>query len=314
MQILDVKAVRQALPYPALVTALAEAFRAGGQVPERMHFNIPRTGGQDMTMIFMPAWSSSGNVGVKLVTVAPDNRARDLPSICATYLLLDGETGRPLLMIDGTELTARRTAAVSALAAQHLAPPSSRTHLIMGAGAVAACVARSHRILGTIDRTMVWARNGVRAAALCAELNSEGLCAEAVDDLERAISESDIISTATLASEPILFGRHLKEEVHLDLIGAYLPHMREADDAALQGAIIYADNPEGALKESGEIAIPLAANIIPAAALVGGLTDILQQPHWQRPRGKTIFKSVGTAISDFAAAQCALKWFDVRHP
>lgn len=313
MRILDAKAVQQALPYPKLIDAIAETFLADTHAPERLHYKIPRASGNDVTMIFMPAWQRDGHIGVKLVTVSPDNRLRSLPAISASYLLLDGDTGQPLLMIDGPELTARRTAAVSALAAQYLAPELCRTHLILGAGAVAGCVARSHRAVRRIEKTLVWARSMMKAKALCTELNSEGILAEPVEDLQTAVSESDLISTATLSAEPILLGGALRQEVHLDLIGSYLPDMREADDAAVAGAIIYADNPGGALKESGELSIPIASGVITPSALAGGLHDLVRQSSWRRPEGKTIFKSVGMAVSDFAAAQCVLKWLDAQH-
>jgi ornithine cyclodeaminase len=222
---------------------------------------------------------------------------------------MDGDTGVPLVMIDGPELTARRTAAVSALAARYLAPADCRTHLVIGAGKVAACAARSHRQVRPIERTLVWARAADKAKALCAELRGEGLAAEAVGDLAAAIAGADLITTATLAADPVLPGAALKREVHLDLIGAYLPHMREADDAAIAGAAIWVDNPVGALSEAGELAIPLASGTIAPEAIRGGLADLVrcQEASWTRPPGKTAFKSVGMAVSDFAAAQCVLK-------
>lgn len=312
MQIIDSKRTAEALPYPELIQSIEKAFCGGAYSPPRQHFAIPREGGADITLILMPAWQMDGYIGVKIVSVAPDNAAKGLPAICASYLLMDGATGQPQFLIDGPVLTARRTAAVSALAARYLAPERSETHLVIGAGAVAGCAARSHRHIRPITRTLIWARNAEKAQRLCEELSTEGLDARPVDDLDSAVASADIVTTATLACEPVLRGHALKSDVHLDLIGAYLPHMREADDAAIARSTIYADNPEGALSETGELAIPLANGVITRNELRGGLGDLIANTAsgWQRPPGKTVFKSVGMALSDLAAATCAVKCLD----
>lgn len=312
MQILDPAQTGAALGFPELIASLEETFRGGAFAPPRIHHAVPRAGGADITLILMPAWQVGGAIGVKLVTVAPDNAARGLPAICASYLLMDGVTGQPRLMIDGPVLTARRTAAVSALAARYLAPEQAGIHLVIGAGAVAGCAARSHRHVRPIAHTLIWARKPEQARRLCDELRAEGLDARPVEDLDAAAASADIVTTATLASEPVLRGRVLKDDVHLDLIGAYLPHMREVDDAAIAGAAIYADNPDGALNETGELAIPIAGGVIARADLRGGLADLVAVPaqDWRRPPGKTVFKAVGMALSDLAAANCVVKTLD----
>lgn len=307
MRVLDAAATARLLPYPALIGSIREAFAGATEAPERSHHPIDRAPGSPVTLLLMPAWQAGGPIGIKIATVAPDNRNRGLPAIAAVYLLLDGETGQAQLMLDGATLTARRTAATSALASSFLWPGDCGLHLIVGAGAVAAELAQAHRAIRQVASTRIWARRPEQAHRLVESLRREGVPAEVSTDLAVDCRRADIISAATLAQEPLIRGAHLGSRVHLDLVGSYLPTLREADDDALRGAAIYVDNPIGALRESGELAIPLQRKVIALTDIRGSLNDLVAG----RARGrsddspKTVFKSVGTAISDYGAALCA---------
>lgn len=295
MQVLDAAATRAALPMPALVAALRALFAAGCTVPAR-HVHVLG----DVTSLLMPAWNERA-YGVKVVNVAPANAARGLPGVQASYLLHDAATGVPRALLDGGELTARRTAAASALAASFLAREDARTLLVVGAGRVAALLPEAYRAVRGIERVLVWARRPEAAVALAASLG-----AEQVPDLAAAIARADIVSCATLATEPVVQGRWLRDGQHLDLIGSFTPTMREADDDCFRGAGLWIDTPE-ALAKSGELLGPLARGVFAPADVRGTLEALCrgEAPGRRAAAERTVFKSVGTALEDLAAAMLA---------
>lgn len=305
MRIVDADEVSRALGYGTLIEALAEAFRSEITVPVRHHHTIPRPGA-DATLLLMPAWTQSGEryLGCKIVTVFPDNAKTGCPSLYGQYLLLSGETGEPLALIDGRVLTAWRTAAASALAARYLARQDA-SHLVMiGAGALAPHLVRAHASVRPITRVTLWNRTKAKAIALGFDLAEGGLTVDVTDRLEAAVREADIVSCATLAAKPLLQGRWLKEGTHVDLVGGFTPKMREADDEALRRACIFVDTRAGALKEAGDIVDPLARGVIAEADIAGDLFDLCRGKAEGRKTASeiTLFKSVGTAIEDLAAA------------
>lgn len=307
MRQLDARQVADALPYPGLIEALRQGFRDGATVPLRSHHTIP-TGGTDATLLLMPAWAEGGPVGVKIVTVYPDNGARALPAIHGLYLLLDGATGVPTALLDGPTLTARRTAAASALAASYLARADARELLLVGTGVIAEQLAHAHAAVRPLTRISVWGRSGEKAAALAARLAAAGLPADPVADLQAAASAADIVSCATLSSTPLIVGDWLRGGAHLDLVGGFTPHMREADDSAVRRARLFVDTRDGALKEAGDIVDPLRRGVFSEDRVEADLYDLCRGTHPGRTSDGdvTLFKSVGTAIEDLAAARLAV--------
>jgi ornithine cyclodeaminase len=255
------------------------------------------------TSLIMPAWIPGRCYGVKTINIAPGNAARGLPGLHASYLLCDGSTGRPLAVIDGDVLTQRRTAAASALAARWLARDDARHLLVVGAGRIARLLPAAYRAVRAIDRVSVWARNPAQAQSLAQELQGTGLPAGAVADLQAACGEADIVSCATLATEPVVRGAWLRPGTHLDLVGSFTPAMREADDACFAGAALYVDTEE-ALTKSGDLLGPMARGVFAASDLRGTLAQLCRGEvrGRQHPRERTVFKSVGTALEDLAAA------------
>ncbi len=308
MQIFDAVETARHLSYEIIVESLRNGLTAPIEVPERQHHRMKVAERVDRTLITMPAWDEDGVVGVKLVNVVPDN-AR-IPAIGAVYVLFDPDTGRPALLLDGPELTARRTAAVSALAADYLAPRTVGTHLVIGAGAVARHLPGAYGVVREIGHTLIWARKPEQARAVVESLEREGRSAEVASDLEAAVRQADVVSCATMASEPILFGAWLGAETHVDLIGSYLPHMREADDEVLKGARIWVDSLPGALVDSGELRIPLECGLINEKAVLGDLLSLAQTGGRAKSgEGRTVFKSVGNARWDFLCARGVLASF-----
>ena len=295
------------LTFPHLIEALAEAFAGHGRSPVRHHHEIERDG-RHATHLVMPAWTEAAPgagqfLGTKLVNVFPDNGPRGLPAVLGLYVLQSGETGAPLAVLDGTRLTHWRTAAASGLAARFLARADARRLTIVGSGALAPFLVRAHAAVRPIDHVTVWNHRPAGAEHLCESLVRDGIAAEVATDLEAAVAGADIVSCATLSRAPLVLGRWLSPGTHLDLIGAFSMTMRETDDAALRTCRIYVDTP-AAKVEGGDVALGLAGGAITEADIVGDLHGLCRGTTSGRrtPEERTLFKSVGTAIEDLAAA------------
>lgn len=299
----------KALDFPSLVEALREAFRGDIEVPVRHHHTMKRAEEPDATLLLMPAWQGERYVGIKIVTVTPGNSSRSLPAILGVYLLNDGRTGAPLALIDGPMLTLRRTAAASALAADYLARPDSERLLMVGTGALSTHLIEAHAAVRPIRSVSVWGRNPEKARAVAASVDLPGVEVMAVDSLEAAVPEADVISCATLSTEPLVKGGWLQPGQHLDLVGAFTPKMRESDDEAVRRADVYVDTRAGCLKEGGDIVQPLADGVMTQGDVVADLLDMTAGRHGGRSSAEaiTLFKSVGTAVEDFAAAQLVVE-------
>jgi len=306
MRVVSAAEIDRALSFPALIDALADAFRGDVVVPVRHHHEIERPGAS-ATLLLMPAWTGAaaaeGFLGVKIVSVFTENGTRQLPSVLGTYLLMDGETGEPRAALDGTRLTHWRTAAASALAARCLACQDATRMAMVGAGALAPFLIRAHMSERPIREVALWNHRPEKAEARASELRAQGLPVTAVADLEGAVREADLVSCATLSSEPIVHGAWLKAGAHLDLVGAYNLRMREADDEALRRALVYVDT-QAARTEGGDVALALRSGAIPESHVRGDLAGLCRgsAPGRSDAQAITVFKSVGTAVEDLAAA------------
>ncbi|MFM9899708.1 MAG: ornithine cyclodeaminase family protein, partial [Polaromonas sp.] len=255
------------------------------------------------TVLIMPAWQPGKFMGIKTVNIFPGNSARGLPGLFSTYTLYDAQTGQPLAQIDGNEITSRRTAAASALAASYMAAPGARTLLVVGCGRVGSLIPDAYRAVLPTEQVLLWDRTPAHAETLAQQLRAEGLNASAFPDLQAAVRQADVVSCATLANAPIVQGAWLRPHSHLDLIGSFTPLMREADDACFAGARLVVDTPE-ALQKSGELLGPMARGVFRAESVAGTLADLCRGTTHGRSSttSRTVFKSVGTALEDLAAA------------
>lgn len=287
--------------FDRLVPALKDAFVQGATAPLRHQHGVG-TPGAEGTLLLMPAWNER-YVGVKIVGVFPGNNANGLPAIQPTYVLSSGTTGEPYGVVDGAELTRRRTTAASALAASYLARPDASRLLVVGAGKIAEVLPAAYRSVLPIDQVQVWNRTPERAAALAGQLRTEGLTAEQVPDLEAAVRDADVVSCATLSTAPLVSGSWLSPGTHLDLIGSFTRETRETDDEALRRATCFIDT-EAALEESGDLIGPIESGALTAEGVAATLTDLTAGTHPGRTSADevTLFKSVGTALEDLAAA------------
>jgi ornithine cyclodeaminase len=307
MQILDTTATRNALPFGPLIEALRTMFALGCEVPERHIHTLASGDGPSGTVLLMPAWTPQGYFGLKTVMVYPGNAARGLPGLHSTYVLYDANTGVPLAQMDGNEITSRRTAAASALAASMVAAPDARVHLVVGAGRVGRLVPEAYRAVLPLETFMIWDRTEAHARAVVDALRGQGVHADVSRDLAQDTRKADIVTCATLATEPLIQGDWLRPGSHLDLIGSFTPAMREADDPCFADAGIYVDTEE-ALRKSGDLLGPLSRGVFTAQDVRATLADLCRAEGGPpRPAGaRTVFKSVGTALEDLAAA--AMIW------
>ena len=309
MRIIGASEVEAALDYPVLAERLRQTFRSGCTVPLRHHHTIPNDGGSEATLLIMPAWQSGRHIGVKMVTVYPDNAKASLPSVMGTYMLLDGKTGQPQALIDGPSLTLRRTAAASALAARYLAREDCERLLMVGTGALAPHLILAHASVRPICNVLIWGRDPEKATRLAARLDRPDFRVAATTDLEGAARGAHVISCATLSRDPLVQGDWLQPGTHLDLVGGFTPEMRETDDAAMSKARIFVDTREGATKEAGDIVQPLESGLITEDDIAGDLFELTRGERAGRRFYDqiTLFKSVGTALEDLAAAQLVVE-------
>ncbi len=308
MQILDAEATRAALPFPALIEALRAMFVSGCEVPPRHVHRVPAADGQPAgTVLLMPAWRAGRRMGIKTINIFAGNAALGLPGLHAVYNLFDARSGVPLAQLDGNEITTRRTVAASALAASYLALPQARRLLVVGAGRLAQWLPAAMQVVRpSLRQFAVWNHRPDGARALARQWQAAGLDAEAEPDLEAAVRRADIISCVTLATAPLVRGAWLSPGCHLDLIGGFTPAMREADGDCLRRARVWVDTEE-ALGKAGDLLQAMAEGAFGAAALQGTLAGLCGGRAGGRAAAGeiTLFKSVGSALEDLAAAELA---------
>jgi ornithine cyclodeaminase/alanine dehydrogenase-like protein (mu-crystallin family) len=314
MIVIDSDRIDAVLTPGALVESLRTAFAQPIEIPVRHHHAMARRGEPDATLLLMPAWHGAefgpeGRIGVKVVSVVPGNAARGRATVVGSYLLFSGETGEPLAVLDGRALTMWRTAAASALAASYLARTDARSMVMVGAGALAPFLIAAHATVRPIETVAIWNRNPAKAADLAMRLDGamfggRRLSVRPTDDLSEALGEADLVSAATLSDSPIVRGVDLPPGIHVDLVGGFTPAMREADDAAIARAEVHVDTYAGACAEAGDIVQPIASGILRRAGIRSELAELCrgEKPGRTDPRAVTLFKSVGTALEDLAAA------------
>ena len=286
-------------PYKDIVEALREGFRAEIETPVRHHHETSAV----TTLLLMPAWNNKFT-GLKTVTVKTDNAILGVPAVQGTYLLIDNATGTPVVMMDGTELTRRRTAAAGALASDYLSRKDSSTLVLVGAGSLGAHFVRAHASVRPIKTVLIYNRTLENSEALAAELSAEGFTVKAVTDLQNAMAEADIISGITSSTQAIIKGAWLKPGTHIDLAGAFKPTMRETDAEAVGRSRIYVDTRHGAEAEAGDLIQAQAEGQFEFSRVQGDLFELCRGSMLGRKTESeiTLFKSCGTALEDLATA------------
>jgi 1-pyrroline-2-carboxylate reductase [NAD(P)H] len=304
MRVIEAQDVHRVLTFPALVEALRSAFGGPAGMPRRMVFKLEE--GSHDAFAVLPAWTGEV-IGVKAFTYLPSNTAKGHPILHSKILLFERDNGRPLALVDGTSVTYWRTAAVAALAADHLARADAARLLVCGTGNLAPYLALAHAAVRPIREIGIWGRNAAKAEAVVADLSTRrpDLTVRVEADLEGAARRADVISCVTGSHDPIIRGAWLQPGVHADFIGNHERDGRECDTETITRSRVYVDSKANVLNECGELLIPIAEGVFTEEQIVGELADLASG----RVKGRssdteiTVFKSVGTALADLAGAQ-----------
>ena len=309
MEVIDADEVRARADLPRLIESLERAFRGDAVIPQRLILAQPGGRGGRQFLV-MPAFEPDGTAAVKLVTYFPENASRGLPTIQAAVVAFSRE-GTPIAVLDGTMVTRLRTAAASALASKYLSRADSTRLTVVGTGALAPWMAAAHAVVRPIERIDVWGRSPERVAATVVairEIVGSHVTVDAAAALEESVRVADIVSCATSSPTPLVAGQWLKTGSFVDLVGSFSPSTREADDDAVRRARLFVDTFEGALAEAGDLIDPIARGVIDRKRIEGELADLVTGRVAGRRTAEeiTLFKSVGTALEDLAAAQLLL--------
>lgn len=324
---LTAKQLVEKLPWLALINAIEAIFDSEVIEPLRHQHNLYVPNEPTASLLLKPAWIEGAYLGVKQVAIFPGNNAHGLSGLNSSYLLSSAKTGEPLLQLDADELTARRTAAASALASRYLSRIDSKKLLMIGSGRLARSLVAAHSAVRPIKEIQVWSRRESSAKKMVSELCAAGKLATVctLAALPEQLAAADIISCATMSTEPIVLGKYLSEGTHLDLVGAFTSKMRETDDEAVRKSAVFVDTRIGALSEAGDLTQAIDSGIFDASKVVAELSELCSTLCTTTPRTQlsnrsdakkhtgrsqlikpdsqiTLFKSVGAGREDLAAA------------
>jgi 1-pyrroline-2-carboxylate reductase [NAD(P)H] len=305
MKIIEAQQVEQSLDFPSLINALDAGFRQDFGMPQRQVFSLDSSAVKHDGFAVLPAWNEDV-IGVKAFTYFPENGQQGLPTLFSKILLFRRDNGVPLAMIDGTSVTYWRTAAVSALASRYLARPESMRLLLLGTGNLAIPLVTAHLAEHAISHVAVWGRTSEKVNALLQKLRGSfpHVGFSAANDIASCAKQVDIIVSATGASDPLLFGRDIAPGCHLDLLGNHSRDRRECDTELITKSSVYVDYRDNVLREAGELLIPISEGKFQANLIQGDLAQLCRRDVVGRNSTTeiTLFKSVGTALSDLIAA------------
>ena len=307
MKYFDTKAIQTALPYQLLVEALAQGLQQFAQTPARSFFSP----NQDASCVMiMPAWRPHQMMGVKLVSVWPENNAKGESAVSAVYVVISCLDGRPFAVLDGTELTLRRTAAAAALAAKRLARENSETLAVLGTGSLSVPVVQAHTDTMRLKNVLVWGRQFHKTQRVVKQLKELGIEVRAMGDLEETLALSDVVAVATTATEPFLKADWVKPGTHISLVGAFTPQMAEAEPVLMARSQLFADCRASVLEKGGEVFQAIKQGLVLDSDIIADLAELTAQSdrNWRHDgQAITVFKSVGFALLDLIAAEVVMK-------
>ena len=305
MLIITKKDIEKNCKWNLLIDEIGQAFKSNLKFPQRPHHTIAQNKTRDSSLLIMPGWKEGAYIGIKIVNVFPDNSKKNLPSVIASYILHDFNTGTILANIEGSELTAKRTMAASALASKFLSRENSTSLLIVGTGRLAMEAAFAHSAVRDIKKVVVWGRDISKAKKVSDFYSRDGLNCLFTEDLKSAVVDSDIISCVTTSIDPLILSDWVSEGTHVDLVGAFTPTMRESDSELIARSRVFVDTNEGALSEAGDLLIPIKEGVFTKDSVIANLYELTQGKKQGRISSEeiTVFKSVGASIEDYAAAK-----------
>ena len=313
IRVLSAEEVQQALPMSVAIEAMKEAYTqlSNGQasVPLRSRINVTQHEG---ITFFMPALlHNTQDMAVKIVSVFPRNPDKGLATITAVVIALNSETGQPIAVLEGASLTAIRTGAASGAATDLLARENTRSVAIFGSGVQAKTQLEAVCTVRSIEQVWVYSLDEPGAKSFISEMAGYGPIPTDISLVDRpneAISNADVICTATTSSTPVFNGSELKPGTHINAIGSFTPTMQEIDTETVRKARVVVDSREAALAEAGDLIIPIEQGVITADWIYAELGEIVsgERPGRIDSVQITLFKSVGVAVQDAVAASRAL--------
>ena len=312
VRLLSARDVRAALPMPAAIAAVRRAFaelqRGRAVLPPRTHLDLPD---QQGVALFMPSLlPETGSLGFKAITLFDRNPAIGLPRIQAVVVVFDAPTGQPRALLDGTTLTALRTGAGSAVATDLLARPDACQAAVFGAGPQGRTQLEAVCCVRPIRRAWVVDPDRATAHRFAEEMSSGlGLPVEVASSGAEALREAEIVCTATVSARPVFDDADLRPGTHVNAIGSYKPHVQEVPSATVARAKVVVDHLESALAETGDLLAPISQGVFSAESIHAELGELVlgTRPGRQNAEEITLYKSVGVAVMDLAAAAAALE-------
>ena len=305
MKIIEQQQVHASLNFCDLIAALDHGFASDFTMPKRQVYELQPGDNKHNAFAVLPAWNNDV-IGIKSFTYFPQNAQEGFDSLYSKIMLFGRQHGEPLALVDGTSITYWRTAAVSALASRYLSKPDSKTMVFFGTGNLASYMISAHLAVREIKHVSIVGRNLDKVTRLIAQLQAahNTVCFECCTDVEQAVRSADIISCATGSPEPLVQGAWLKPGAHLDLVGNHNSHSRECDTQAVLNSSVFVDSYTNVLNEAGELLIPISEGVFSESDVKAQLGDLCTGSKLGRLNDQeiTLFKSVGTALSDLIAA------------
>lgn len=309
MKIITADQVHATLGYPALINALGEAYAGDFSMPPRQVFLLDENPDNHDAFAVLPSWGSEF-IGVKAFTYFPTAEP-PYKSLYSQILLFEREHGQPLALVDGTTVTFWRTAGISGLATRLLSREDSSTMFLLGTGNLAPYLIRANASVRPLSKVMVWGRSAQKADAICSAAREEFPNIEflAVSDRKRACESADLIVCATGSHEPLVHGDWVQPGTHTDFIGNHHATKRECDTKLITKSRVYVDSYANAMKEAGEILVPIREGAFREQAIVAELAEMCsgESPLRQSSEEITLFKSIGMALSDLVGAGMAYR-------
>ncbi len=306
MKIISQQQVQENLTFAELIPLLKQRFSRPFSMPQRQVFSLTDDDNNHDAFALLPSWNDEV-IGNKAFTYFPDNADKhDLPGLFSKIMLFKRQTGEPLALVDGTSVTYWRTAAISALASQLLSRENAKHLFLFGTGNLAAYIIAAHLSVRKLEQITIWGRNAAKVQQLINTCSKQfpQVSFHTSIDISQEIPHADIIVCATGAKSPLFSGELLKAGSHVDCLGNHLVDARECDSTTITRAKVYVDSLTNTLNEAGELLLPIEEGVFSKQDIIGELADMCKKPEILRQSEQeiTLFKSVGTAISDLVAA------------
>jgi len=312
MKIISAEQVHQNLNFEELIPLLKHSFSRPFSMPQRQvhELDVEQSDNHD-AFALLPSWNEEV-IGNKMFTYFPDNaKKHDLPGLFSKVMLFKRQTGEPLALVDGTSVTYWRTAAISALASQLLSKEDSKNLVLFGTGNLASYILKAHLTVRNLTQVTLWGRDSEKVSALIDTFTTQypDITFNASVDLDVEVANADIVCCATGAKTPLFDGNKLSPGAHVDCLGNHIKDARECDTTTVTRARVFVDSLTNTLAEAGELLIPIAEGAFNKDDIVGELADMCKTPSLlrQSPEEITLFKSVGTAISDLVGAHLVVE-------